>query len=174
MSTIESEAIEGGEGHCTSFLGHNTTSTASSSSRISGVITGTLIGFKDEGRTPLVLYPGQPGAAAISAAATVDLHGAHLGRQVALMFEGGDPGRPMIVGLVRHSLGWPLPEQPVEVDVDADGERLIVTAKEQMVLRCGRASITLTKAGKVLIHGTYVSHRSTGVLRIKGGSVQIN
>jgi len=46
--------------------------------------------------------------------------------------------------------------------------------KDQLVLRCGRASITLTAAGKVLIEGAYVSSRSTGVNRIKGGSVQIN
>jgi hypothetical protein len=42
------------------------------------------------------------------------------------------------------------------------------------VLRCGQASVTLTKAGKVLIRGTYVSSRSSGVNRIKGGSVQLN
>jgi hypothetical protein len=60
------------------------------------------------------------------------------------------------------------------VEVDTDGERLLVTAKEQLVLRCGKATITLTKAGKVLIQGTYVSSRSSGVNRIKGGSVQLN
>jgi hypothetical protein len=43
-----------------------------------------------------------------------------------------------------------------------------------MVLRCGKASITLTRAGKVLIQGSYVLSRSTGVNRVKGGAVQIN
>ena len=55
-----------------------------------------------------------------------------------------------------------------------DGQRLIVSAKEQLVLRCGKASITLTKAGKVLVEGTYLLSRSTGVNRVKGGSVQLN
>ena len=32
----------------------------------------------------------------------------------------------------------------------------------------------LTRAGKVLIQGAYLLSRSTGVNRIKGGSVQIN
>jgi hypothetical protein len=32
----------------------------------------------------------------------------------------------------------------------------------------------LTSAGKVMIQGAYLSNRSSGVLRIKGGSVQIN
>ena len=55
-----------------------------------------------------------------------------------------------------------------------DGERLIFRANEEIVLRCGKASITLTKAGKIILRGAYVLSRSSGVNRIKGGSVQIN
>jgi uncharacterized protein DUF6484 len=140
--------------------------------RINGVVTGTLIGFRDEGCTPLVLWPGQ--SAAVAGATIIDVHGAHVGRQVAVMFENGDPQRPMIMGLLRTAAAWPLAEQPGQAEVTEDGERLIVTAKDQLVLRCGKASITLTKAGKVLIEGAYVSNRSSGVMRIKGGSVNIN
>ena len=139
-----------------------------------GVVIGELIGLANEGRTPLVLYPSQPGTAALPARAVVDLHGAHVGKSVALMFEGGDPFSPIVMGVLREGDGWPLPEQPGQVEVDADGERLIVSAKEQVVIRCGKASITLTKAGKVLIQGAYVLSRSSGVNRIKGGSVQLN
>jgi hypothetical protein len=49
-----------------------------------------------------------------------------------------------------------------------------VDAKEELTLRCGKASITLTRAGKVIVQGTYVLHKSSGVMRIKGGSVQLN
>lgn len=42
------------------------------------------------------------------------------------------------------------------------------------MLRCGKASITLTRSGKIILRGTYISSRSSGVIRIKGGSVQIN
>jgi hypothetical protein len=104
----------------------------------------------------------------------VDLHGAHIGRPVVLMFEGDDPCQPIVMGVIREPEAWPLPDTPAQVEVDADGERMVMTAKEQLVLRCGKASITLTKAGKVLIQGTYVSSRSSGVNRIKGGSVQLN
>ncbi len=58
--------------------------------------------------------------------------------------------------------------------MSADGEELTLSAKRQITLQCGKASITLTRAGKVLIRGAYVSTRSSGVNRIKGGSVQIN
>ncbi len=140
----------------------------------SGVIIGELIGITDEGQTPLVCYPGQPGTAALHARATVDLHGAHIGREVVLMFEAKDLTKPIIMGVLQESEGWPLEQRPDQVEVDVDGERMIVNAKEQLVLKCGEASITLTKAGKVLIKGKYVLSRSSGVNRIKGGSVQLN
>ncbi len=139
-----------------------------------GLIVGELIALTDEGRTPLVLYPGQPGHAALPARTVIDLHGAHIGRHVALMFEGADPHRPIVIGVLRDVAGWPLPDRPAAVEVDADGERLLVSAQESLVLRCGKASITLTKAGKVLIEGAYILSRSSGVNRIKGGAVQLN
>lgn len=142
--------------------------------KIEGIIVGQIVGFKDNGATPLVVYPQQPGTAAIAARAILDLHGEHIGQDVVLMFEGGDPMRPIVMGYVRGEKNWRLPQQPGQVEVDADGERLVVTAKEQVVLRCGKASITLTKAGKVLIQGAYVLSRSSGVNRIKGGSIQLN
>lgn len=145
---------------------------ASGTSAIQGVLVGELLALADGGTTPLVRFAGQ--TAAVRARTTVDLHGPHIGQPVVLMFEGGDAGRPIVIGVVRQAAGWPLAEPPAQVDVDADGQRLVVSAKEQMVLRCGKASITLTKSGKVLIEGSYVLSRSTGVNRVKGGSVQLN
>lgn len=143
-------------------------------SSIAGVVIGELIAIADEGRAPLVVYPGQPGGAALVARSIVDLHGVHIGRAVVLMFEAGDPASPIVMGVVREGEGWPLDHRAGQVEVDIDGERMIVSAREQLVLRCGKASVTLTEAGKVLIQGTYVSSRSSGVNRLKGGSVQLN
>ncbi|HRB29336.1 MAG TPA: DUF6484 domain-containing protein [Nitrosomonas sp.] len=139
-----------------------------------GIIVGELIGITNEGRTPLVCYPGQPDSAALHARSTIDLHGKHIGQQVVLMFEANDPTKPIIMGVLQGKEGWPIDHQPNQLEVDADGQRMMVSAKEQLVLRCGKASITLTKAGKVLIKGSYVLSRSSGVNRIKGGSVQLN
>lgn len=141
--------------------------------RIAGVLVGRLVGFQ-KGEVPLVIYPGQPGTAAISARAAVELRAEHIGGEVVLQFEGCDPWKPLVMGRLRKPSAWPLADQPAHVVVERDGERLVIDAKEQIVLRCGKASITLTKAGKVIIHGAYISARSTGVHRIKGGSVQIN
>jgi len=149
-------------------------SNAAGSNYLSGVVIGELIGLKDGGRTSLVSYPGQAEPAAVEARTVVDLHGAHIGRQVVLVFDSADGAKPIILGVLRGSESWPIEERPGQVEVDADGERLILTANKRLVLRCGKASLTLTSTGKVLLEGNYVSSRSSGVNRIKGGSVQIN
>lgn len=59
-------------------------------------------------------------------------------------------------------------------EASIDGNRVVLEGKEEIVLKCGDSSITLTKAGKILIRGKYLLNRSTGVNRIMGGSVQVN
>jgi hypothetical protein len=135
-------------------------------------VVGELVALADDGATPLVIFADQPGAAALRARSTVDLHAAHIGAAVVLLFEGGDPQRPIVTGVLRSGLRDVVRAAPVVIETD--GERLVVDAKTQLVLRCGKARITLTAAGKVLIEGSYVSSRSTGVNRVKGGSVQLN
>ncbi len=141
--------------------------------RVEGVVIGTLAALRDV-YEPLVVYAGQPGTAALPARTTIDLYGKHIGSEIVLMFEDADPLRPIVMGLVRRPTAWPLPELPTQVELDTDDTRLVVNAKDQVVLKCGKASITLTAAGKILVQGTHVLHRSSGVMRIKGGSVQIN
>jgi hypothetical protein len=58
--------------------------------------------------------------------------------------------------------------------IKVDGKRITIEGEDEVVLKCGDASITLTKAGKVLIRGKYLLNRSDGVNRIMGGSVQVN
>jgi Domain of unknown function (DUF6484) len=134
------------------------------------VVIGILDGFDAEGR-PLVDYPGNVAGAPLPALTTALYAADAVGRQVALLFAEGDGTRPVIVGLVRPP-GEPVPGGARLAELD--GERLVLRAKQEIVLDCGRASITLTRAGKVLIRGTYLSSRSSGVHRIKGASVDIN
>jgi hypothetical protein len=137
-----------------------------------GVVIGQLAGIR--AGTPLVLYPGQPGTAAVAARSTIDLHGAHVGKALVLMFEQADPGSPIVVGVLRPADAATQAPGTGLVEIDCDGDRLIVAAKDQLVLRCGSASITLTKEGRIVLRGTHLSSDSTGVNRIKGGSIQLN
>ena len=134
--------------------------------RIHGVVVGRVAEIGDAGE-PLVDVPGQAVPRAIPARAMVALDATHVGREVALMFEGGDPERPIVMGLM-HTPRAAAPAAPVEAS--ADGERLVFEADKEIVLRCGESSITLTRAGKILIKGAYVLSRSSGVNRILGGS----
>lgn len=147
---------------------------ADTAATIQGVVIGELLALADDGTTPLVRFAGQAGAAAVRARASVDLHGAHIGAAVVILCEQGDPMRPIVVGVLRERTGWPADKGSAQVQVDLDGERMVVSAREQLVLRCGKARITLTKAGKVLVEGTYLSSRSSGMNRLKGAAIQLN
>ena len=69
----------------------------------------------------------------------------------------------------------PAEEEPACVlEADVDGRRVKIVAKDEIVLECGQASITLRRNGKVIVRGTYVETHSTGTNRVKGGQVRIN
>lgn len=139
------------------------------------VVVGELVAIADDGVTPLVVHPLTTGTRALRARSVLDLHSAHVGRQVVLSFEHGDQERPIVMGVLNQAGLTAEQQQATQaLAVESDGQRMVVSAQEQLVLRCGKASITLTRAGKLLIEGSYVLSRSTGVNRIKGGSVQLN
>lgn len=139
--------------------------------------TGWIVGLNEQGRV-LVDYPGNP-YGPLRARSTIVQTQPELERAAEtrcpalLLFEEGDPGRPIMVGLLQDSV----PVQPAEaqpMQIEADGKRVEVEAADELVLRCGKASLVLRRNGRVIIRGTYVETRSSGVNRIKGGSVQIN
>jgi hypothetical protein len=156
--------------------------------RIEGIVIGTLQGIGAAGE-PLVDFPVNPRGGPVPARSTVRVDAGAVGREAALMFEGGDPAKPILIGLIHcaeleseapseraeeEEAGGSSPETFEALEVEADGEKVVLEAKRELVLRCGKASITLTRAGKILVRGTYVLTRSSGVNRIQGGSVQIN
>lgn len=151
--------------------------------QISGIKTGTIDRI-DETGSVWVDFPGNltggPVKARLTAGVVGHLHTADRDNlpPVMLAFEENDPGRPLIVDLICDTLAAPPPAIGVRRndldEVRIDGETVTFDAKKEIVLRCGKASITLTRASKVLIRGAYLLNRSSGVNRIKGGSVQIN
>lgn len=148
---------------------HSTTQTA-----VPGeVFIGTLAGIGPDGR-PLVTVAAsiQP----LAALSTLAITHRHLGRQVAVMFAHGQADQPVILGVIHSPLLELLVGAPDTKTTDAgiDGRRVLLKGQEEIVLRCGEASITLRKDGKIVLKGKYLLSDSAGVHRLVGGSVQVN
>ena len=57
---------------------------------------------------------------------------------------------------------------------EVDGARIGVHARDEVVIRCGKASIVMRRNGRIVIQGCYVETRSAGTNRIRGGQVRVN
>jgi hypothetical protein len=138
------------------------------------VVIGQIVGIRPDG-APIVDFPENPTGRPVSAMATACYDLEAMGRNVALMFISGDRSRPLALGVVARPGGTdPAHASAATPTADEPPECLTLAAKREIVLQCGRASIVLTRAGKLLLRGAYVSSRSTGMQRITGASVQIN
>ena len=135
--------------------------------QIHGVVIGQFLGFGESG--PLVSYGGLEEASAVEARSLAELSPDMAGCDVALLFEEGDPRRPLIVGRIVDPL-----QKPAPAEIVSDGERILVTARERIELRCGKARIVMEKDGHITIRGTYLVSHASAANRIRGGSVNLN
>lgn len=132
-----------------------------------GLVIGTFIGHDHIG-DPIISLSDGPESRIVTARSAALLETTEFGAEVVVMFDRGDPERPIIIGrLVR-------PRPATGTAATADGERLELSAEREIVLRCGKATITLTRTGKIILRGTYILSRSSGPNKIKGGSIQLN
>ena len=51
---------------------------------------------------------------------------------------------------------------------------MVIEGEHEVTLRCGDASITLRRDGKLVLRGAYIETTAKGLNRIRGGSVKIN
>jgi len=129
-------------------------------------VTGRLVGFTRMGAA-IVDAATLGGSIQMSARSCVSLTHGDIDKQVVLMFEERSES-PIIVGVIQ-------PERAaVPMEVTVDGTNISLTAQDSVSLKCGDASITLTRDGKVVIRGKHVVTHAVGVNRIRGGSVQLN
>jgi hypothetical protein len=141
-------------------------------------VLGTLLSVTEEG-VPLVDYPrNSHGPLPAKVACDLAPEQAVAGSSVLLVFENGDGQYPVILGAVSDRL--PVSSRDLvstrrwKGEVALDGRRLVIEAREEIVLRCGKGSITVRADGKVLIKGTELVSRSSGVNKIRGALVNIN
>ncbi|MET0594897.1 MAG: DUF6484 domain-containing protein [Polyangiaceae bacterium] len=163
---------------------------------LSGAIVGRLV-VGSTPAAPRVDFDGNRTPGPVRARTTLPLDTASIDRAIAtgqaavLYFENGDPARPILVGLIQDDKPQsPLQElllaprsavpaseeraAPKKVEARLDGERVILEGHQEITLKCGEASITLRRDGKIIVRGAYVETHARGVNRIKGGAVKIN
>jgi len=131
-----------------------------------GVSRATFAGFDGEKRFLVQLDDAADPRPSLS---TVRLAEEDVGAKIVVAFENGDMSHPIIVGRLQEKQAT-----AVGHTLKLDGERLVLRAERDIELRCGEASLILTRAGKILIRGNYVLTRSRGANKIKGAFVDIN
>ena len=154
------------------------------SRQIEGVKVGRIVTIDDNGQVFVNFTGSISGAVPARLTGSVNLRKLResnpSGQEVLLAFENNDSNLPIIIDTMHSPLDdtaearEAITKPETSKDVLIDGERITFDAEKEIVLRCGKSSITLTRSGKVLIRGAYLSSRSSGSNRIKGKSVQVN
>jgi hypothetical protein len=106
------------------------------------------------------------------ARSTVALAAEHVGREV-LVCRANRGGQAVIIGVLQD-LAAPPPADDPSIDLLIRRRRVVLSARTEVVLRCGEGSITLSEDGKVTIRGVDVVSSAVRSQRIRGGAVRIN
>jgi hypothetical protein len=148
-----------------------------------GVCIGRIVRC-DPSSGPVVVFfeGGGPKKARIVAGMSRDdlARAANSGREVLMLFENGDIERPIIVALMEQEAEGPPATELTKKQIGPpkqaviDGETVKIEARNQIVLECGKGSITIRKDGKILVKGTKLVSRASETNKIKGASVNIN
>jgi len=121
-----------------------------------GVRLAVIAGFDGE-RRPLVDIGAE---APVSARSLVPVEPDMVGREVAVVPLEGIASAVLILGVLQ--------------DPAADTGKRVVEADRELVLRCGKSSVTLTAEGRVTIKGKQVLSRAEGQNRVQGANVSLN
>lgn len=159
---------------------------APTASQVASVV-GRISGY-DASRGLLVDFPQNERGVPLAARWTVPLDRDAVEQAIAsqqpvlLTFEEDDPAKPVVVGLIQpitlperqDELTQELPLREQDGQLSIDGRKVSMEVKDEIVLRCGSASLTLRRNGLIELKGVRVVSHASGVNRIRGGSVQIN
>ncbi len=142
-------------------------------SKMDSVIIGKLVSF-DEKSQPLIDYFGNPYGRPLLSKTVICLSDKDIETDIVLLFENANPFKPIIMGVLCESISKSEVKTKSKMKFESDDDKLVFKAHKEITLQCGDASITLKEDGKIIIRGAHLVSRSSGVNRIKGGTVQIN
>ncbi len=126
---------------------------------------GVFVGLNADGY-PMVDYSGNTLGPIVARTA---ISTADPGDTVLLVFECGDPARPIIIGVVRDRFE---PRFPHAVKIT--GKEILLEGAETVSLCSGESRLTLRKDGRVTLKGKEVLTRASRTNRVRGATVKIN
>jgi len=141
---------------------------------------GEIVGVDESGRCWVRPQGGlgDPVEACLTATAARRQPQLQAGDRVLILTGESEDDPPVIVDLIATPVPSIADAQDggasAEHHVRVDGREVVIEADQELVLRCGRASITLKRNGKIVLKGDHLLSYSRGTNRIKGGSVHIN
>ena len=123
----------------------------------------TISFVDDDGTCGIIESDGSTGAAVYVDPITLETLFQARSLGIPAVVAEGEDGVSRIMGLLH--VGLTTPKQPPVLDLSAE---------DQLTLRCGKASITLAKSGKITLRGTYLLSRSSGVNKIHGTAIHLD
>ena len=109
-----------------------------------------------------------------------DLKVGEIDKPVLLAFDRNDLKSPIIIGFLNDTYHTQINKEKSNLsswqgkDIFVDGDKLIINAQEEIVLKCGKSSIILGKDGKIVLKGVKIASRASDTNKIKGSTVNIN
>jgi hypothetical protein len=145
--------------------------------------TGRIVEVTPEGE-PLVDFAGNPGPP-IKAKSIIQFDPPTVqqlvSRPVLLTFDCQDSSQPIILGLLHDRIIKDDSAEECEIVskssptiAEIDGQVVKLTARKELTIRCGEASVMLRRDGKIILKGTQLLSRASGSHRIQGSSVAVN
>src|SRR5215469_12928855 len=86
--------------------------------RLPSVIVGRIVALLESGE-PLVDFPGNASGTLVPARSLVPIKVTETGREVALTFDNGDTGLPIIMGLLQATRSTSVPQREVRLDEES-------------------------------------------------------
>lgn len=148
--------------------------------RTAELTVGTIANV-DRNQCVWVDYDDNPYGIPLVAICAASVTMADVGRDVVLAFAQGDPGQPILLGLLRRNLIKNQTEPGASVhavelirETGNETPHVHLEAAEAVTLKCGQASLTLNRDGRVIVRGTNVATYADGTLRLRGAVVELN
>lgn len=144
-------------------------------------VTGHLAGVDDEGRVLFRCDGGAGDVAPVPVTIGISLpdgsvvKAARLGQRALVLRTDDSTSQHVLIALLRERvIARARDARPGELEVEVEGETLLLRARKKIEIRCGKSSFVMQEDGKVVLSGSHVVSRSRGPNKIQGASIALN